>query len=144
MALEPAVPVTQFSKDHWSTLAFVETRCVDDRGRLDKTRMRCNSTRHAAFADRTHTTREWTGEYGTLLKDGTKLPDHDDWDCLIDLARAGLLDIITIDDGLVALTERGWAIAHQLRRHLAAGGNCKGFEPEPLPVGEEGGGVRVT
>lgn len=125
--IEAPVYTEQFSKDHWSTLAFVETRCVDDGGKLDKARMRCNLERHATFADMNHV-RNWSVKYGTILKDGTVLPDHDDWDCLIDLAKEGYIHIIDIDDGTVELTDKGWMVAHQLRRHITHG-NYKDFEP---------------
>ena len=130
MMMEMTISPEQFGKDHWSTLAFVETRCVDDNGVLDKDRMRCNLNRHRGLAGKTQQgsgLMDWKMNWCTCLKDGTPLPEHDDWDCLIDLAKAGYVEIIDIDAGTVRLTEQGWTIAHQLRRFIAQKGSYKAF-----------------
>jgi len=129
--MQDTVSVEAFGKDHWSTLAFVETRCVDDGGIVDKERMRCNTSRHAALLGRIQqrSTSKWDEKWGTILSDGTVLPEHDDWDCLIDLAKAGYVEIVDIDEGNVHLTDQGWQVAHQLRRFIAEGGTYKAFRP---------------
>jgi hypothetical protein len=101
----PPVPMTLFGTDHWSTFAYVETRAVDYNGLLDHDRMRCHAGRHpvmlqakrrvsGASADgsryptriKASATPDAHGRYGV-----TKVPDHDDYDCLDDLIAAGLL-----------------------------------------------------
>jgi len=129
MITQDTINVEQFSKDHWSTLVFVETRCVDNKGILDKDRMRCNMNRHAALRGQQRSSNhKWDGEkLGTILSDGTVLSEHDDWDCLIDMAKVGFVAIIDIDLGIVSLTDRGWKFAHQLRRFIAEGGKYRDF-----------------
>lgn len=43
---ETPVPVAAWGKDHWSTLAYVETRTVDHKGLLDHDHMRCSPGLH--------------------------------------------------------------------------------------------------
>src|SRR5260221_2484796 len=105
---QPSLETGNFSRDHWSTLVFVETRCVDYKGILDKDKMRCNVNRHAASAG-PHQQQSFLmksePKNGTRLSTGVVLPDHDDWDCLIDLAKAGLITILDIDERAVAMTD---------------------------------------
>jgi len=44
------VPMNEWSKDHFSLLAYVETCCVDGQGILDHDRMRTNIPRHPGMA----------------------------------------------------------------------------------------------
>ena len=90
----PPVPVTEFGKDHWSTLAYIETRIVDHGGLLMADQMRCHSGRHpmlAAARRRSLLDDSDGSQYPTQLKNG-KLEDHDDYDCADDLIAAGLLE----------------------------------------------------
>jgi hypothetical protein len=103
------VPMSRWGKDHWTVLAFLETRAVDYRGMLDHDRMRCDRGRHPVFylakkrviamgtdADgaryptrlKTPCPRE-DGAWGTV-----ELPGHDDYDCLADMIREGLLEAV--------------------------------------------------
>jgi hypothetical protein len=103
------VPVSRWGKDHWTTFAFVETRWVDHRGMLDHDRMRCDRRRHPAFYAAKRRTIAFGsdmdgGRYPTRLKtevqgaDGrwgvVELPGHDDYDCVDDALRAGLLEVV--------------------------------------------------
>lgn len=90
----PPVPVEKFGEDHWSTLAYVETRIVDHNGLLAADHMRCHTGRHPML----HAARRWSSgsddmKYPTRLKGGEPLPDHDDYDCIDDLIAAGLLRV---------------------------------------------------
>lgn len=127
------LPLEQFAKDHWSLLAFVETRCVDFKGQLDYDRLRCNRDTHSAqFLLRKYPTSTvagtWKHEWGTRLKDGTVVPEHDDWDCLDDLEAAGLVETLSYIKSNVRLTERGLHVAQQLRVFKAQGGQYKDFQ----------------
>lgn len=132
MTITSYISIEQFGKDHWSTLAFVETRCVDYKGVLDKDKMRCNLNKHATFAgprQQNSLIMNWQESWGTCLKDGTILSEHDDWDCLIDLAKANLVEIIDIDEGNICLTEAGRNVTHQLRVFKMQGGKYGLFSP---------------
>ena len=118
------VPMEQWGKDHWSTFAYIETLCVDGTGTPDPRRMRTNGRK-----------------YPTRLKEGKELSNHNDWDCAKDLEAAGLiLDVNGFDchpipttSGLklpkFKLTELGWMVIGQLRKHLASGGIYFDFNP---------------
>ncbi len=43
---KPVVPVDNWSTDHWSTFAYLETREVDYKGKIDLNHMRCDATKH--------------------------------------------------------------------------------------------------
>lgn len=104
------VSISLFGKDHWSTLAYIETRMVDYSGFMiaRDARMRTLAHNHRIFSHRptdnlqNNKTMAMLGKrgddpdgdnvrLGTFLNDGTRLPGHDDWDCIQDLAAAGLL-----------------------------------------------------
>lgn len=126
-----SISVEQFGKDHWSLLAYVETRCVDYKGELDREHLRCNEKiRPMLKGYRTAGPgMGWKPEYGTRLKgyfeDRTnkalKLEDHDDWDCLDDLEDAGYIEILSLVNGWVTLTKLGSEVSSKLRLHKAQG-----------------------
>ena len=104
------VPESQFGKDHWSLLAYAETRTVDYRGTIEHDHLRCHARRHPEFFGAG--TRESVAggvdasDYATRLR-GEAITDesgrahygvleryeHDDYDCLNDLVAAGLIEI---------------------------------------------------
>ena len=126
-----SIPMEKWGKDHWTTLAYVETRAVDGDGVLDRRHMRCDSKLHPLLAH--------YASYRappTQLKNLELLPDHDDWDCLDDIEVAGL--VVDIGTGIgrkYQLTDLGWKIAGALRRHLAEHRTSGTFNPpkELLP-----------
>ncbi len=123
------VPVIRFGKDHWSTFAYIETCCVDNGGRVDLRRMRCNPERHPGLAGLSvmGMNRAWEPRWGTRLKEGI-VADHDDHDCADDLEAAGLLE--NIGSGInpaFRLTAEGFQAAGLLRQHKAAGGSFSTF-----------------
>src|SRR5688572_27197569 len=80
------VPVDQWGKDHWSTLAHAESRAVNHGGVIHNPHMRCNPRLHRRFAHHS-----WDGrDYPTNLREGQLTP-HDDWSCIEDMVAAGLL-----------------------------------------------------
>lgn len=137
--------ITQWGKDHWSTLAYAESRCVDHKGILQNAHMRTHGSRHPLLMARGFGTPGDGSQYPTIHKDG-ELADHDDWDCLYDLAQAGLLTIIRPPEDvlwivpvgsrgpikhlgslqtkelmvMVELTELGFRVAGDLREHVAS------------------------
>jgi hypothetical protein len=119
------IPMEEFGKDHWATLAYLETRCVDHGGVLDNRHMRCDSSRHPQFAHSNITTK-----YPTRTKAG-EVKNHDDWDCLDDCELLGLIE----NNGtnlhrVYRFTPLGHMIAGQLRQHKADGGNFHSFSPK--------------
>ena len=134
----PATAVTAFAKDHWSLLAYIETRCVETHllyAGLDKRRMRCNPYRHPLLAHR----RDWSPRWGTRLANGQVLADHDDWDCLDDLEAVGLVEILSLINGFVRLTESGISMCAGLRAHKINGGTFATFGGRnEFPNTEEG------
>jgi hypothetical protein len=140
------ISVSQFGKDHWSMLAYVEHCCVngmDGFGRLDRRRLRCIPAKRPMLAAALASDIGWKLEYSTRLKGfsqfegrddpekaiaaGVQLRDHDDWDCLDDLEAAGLVEIQSLVNGVVNMTKRGSAVAGQLRAHKASGGQFADF-----------------
>ena len=125
-----SVPVERFGKDHSSLLAYIETRCVDSTGNtgtLDPLRMRCNPKRHPVMAVSRFGERRWESTYGTRLhttRTGrvVQLKTHDDWDCLDDLEAAGLVEVLSLVNGIVRMTPSGLKVAAALRTHKAEGG----------------------
>jgi len=127
------VKVSDFGKDHWSLLAHIETLCVDARvkgvGEIDKRRVRCNMSRHPLLNVNGF---KWNPDWGTRLanywkKDGSTnyrriIPKHDDWDCLDDLEAAKLVEILSIINGFVKMTEKGLRVSAELRAFKATGG----------------------
>lgn len=121
--MKPVSP-DEFGKDHASLLAYVEGRCVDHGGCLERRHLMGNPERHPWVG----TGLTWQPEYGTFLKNGKRLPKHDDWDCLEDLGAAGLLSIVSTANLVVGLTEKGIETAHRIRRHKIAGGAFGTFQ----------------
>ena len=119
------ISMEHWGKDHWSTLAYIETRIIDYHGGLDVRHMRCNSKLHPQFQHIVE-----GKEYPTRLKEGTIVHDHDDWSCVEDMEAEGLL--ISLGTGLspvYKLTDKGYVIAAALRKHKAEGGNFASFNP---------------
>lgn len=129
------VPMALWGKDHWATLAYVETLCVDHQGVLDPRRMRCNPRRHPHFnvnpsfgPDRA----DGSYKYPTMLKGGGIEPEHDDWDCFYDLETTGLIeDVGTGIHPVARLTVAGHKMAANLRMWKASGGSFATFKGEP-------------
>ena len=147
----PEVPIAQFGKDHYSALAYLETRVVDKGagagpepnlnhdmyskvrgiGEIRHDRFRCNQKRHPLLDQSIHD-RNWQDSYSTRLKVGQVI-GHDDWDVLDDFDAVGWVEILSTVNGIFVLTEEGLRVAGLLRAHKAQGGNFAGFEYTPPP-----------
>lgn len=107
------IAIERFGKDHWSTFMYIETCCVDDRGRCDRRRLRTDGAR-----------------FPTRLKGGETIECHDDLDCADDLEAAGLLESLgTGTNPMFKLTPAGWVMASKLRQYRAEGKNVGDFRP---------------
>lgn len=150
MTAPSPVPIEEWGKDHWSTFAYAET-CIVDQQPLSRDRLRCNVNKRGHLVGPTVNrfgNAKWEPSYGTRLKGffvngGTdkarQLTNHDDWDCLEDMEKAGLLEIVSAINAIVVFTDKGLALAAHLRTHKAKGGNFADFQfkPEMIDVKEE-------
>lgn len=127
------IPMFEWGRDHWSMLAYVETRCVDGRGEIERERVRCNPTTHPGLVGGRVTPAaclvDGRYRYPTRLADGNVESEHDDHDCLRDLEAAGLLKEVGTGIATVArLTTSGKALAAKLRQHKADGKSFAEFD----------------
>lgn len=120
------VPIVLWGKDHWSTLCYLETRCVDHKGLINIRNMRCDRDRHPAYV---HMLPAMDKKYPTRLRGGIELNDHDDWDCLYDAEKLGLIEDIGFTmTPQFKLTPLGLEVCSRLRSHKANGGTFSNFE----------------
>lgn len=130
--IDPYVPVEHFGRDHWTTLAYLETCCVDYEGVPQREKMRCDPDRHPMLACFEHAVlyagNGGTKKYPTRLRNGVDLHDHDDWDCALDLEVAGLLERAgTGANPVFRMTDEGYRVCAAIRRHRAEGGSIACF-----------------
>ena len=90
------VSISDWGRDHWQTLAFVESCCVDNNGRYKRIdQLRTNSHHWAIQSLRNEFLRPFpmrSSDYKTRLIN-RDIDNHDDWDCLLDMEREGVLII---------------------------------------------------
>lgn len=116
------VSVIDFGRDHYSTLLYIESVCVDRGGIPEAPRMRCDRDRHPQFA---HLPDEMGPCSPTRLANGRTLAHHDDWDCALDMELAGWIEPFggpQFGAGALPtfrLTHSGWQAAHNQRRARA-------------------------
>jgi len=131
------IPMSKWGKDHWSTFAYLETLAVDG-GKEgwaipNKARMRTNEIRHPHLVEHFFANQSGS-KYPTRLKEG-EVEGHDDWDCVDDMVKEGLLE--DVGSGLnraFTFTKLGKKCASKLRQHKMEGNNfgtfvfCEGEE----------------
>ena len=139
----PITPVAKWGRDHWTTLLYVETRCVDHKGKLDNQHMRTNARVHRKLlGDAQARAGMVSTDYPTRLRNGDTLDRHDDWSCLEEMVAHGLVEVAHERDrrpsqpftgGEIAMrmTELGWRVAHQIRRDRANGQPTVTWTPTP-------------
>lgn len=121
----PRPSIALFGKDHWSTFAFLEICAVENQGRINIQRMRCDPELHPGLA---HEGSRFGKPSPTRLKHGATLHAHDDWSCFEDLEAAGLVKWIgTGIHPCIQLTKKGQAVAARLRAFKQGGGNFADF-----------------
>lgn len=148
------IPAAQWGKDHWSTLAYVESVMVECGGFQigQDPRMKSNRRHSRVMAEQCrHPKRPGKAtsapaivmnpEHATRLKDGAPVANHDDWCCLQDFAAEGLFTVWphgVEPTNILALSVKGQAWAAALRQHKQTGGSFSGFnaptqaEPEDV------------
>lgn len=88
------IPLTSFGQDHWSTFTYLKTRAVDHCGRLNPDNLRIDRTRHEHMIGRRKAAfggGPCGSKYPTRIAGNVEVKGHDDWDCLLDIERAGLI-----------------------------------------------------
>lgn len=144
------VSMSRWGKDHWSTLAYIETVMVNCEGFQvgSDPRMKANRRNFRVLAQECPNPRRATRsapslamvmrpEHATRLRDGTVMPNHDDWECLQDFAAEGLFAGAAQVEPKKTLqfSARGLALAADLRAYKAQGGQFANFEPTtPAPA----------
>ncbi len=147
-SVDDGIPPRMWGKDHWSTFAFVDSWCGNAGGTFEiwkkRHHMRTNPELHpelgslhfgapgVAFDNsgrdgftRASPTLE---EYPTRLRGGLTKKNHDDWSCLQDLERRGLVEIAgTGVHPEVTMTDRGLGVAAMLNAHKRDGGSLEDF-----------------
>lgn len=142
--IEPAL----WGRDHWSTLAYLDTVMTDCAGfeMGSDPRMRANrrNTRVMAAVPRPKRVRNASAAMhpggpsiaGTCLKDGQTVAGHDDWNCVEDMARVGLFNLgpLGLAPGKVLkLSRLGQAVVARLRAHKQGGGQFAQFDIAMVP-----------
>lgn len=136
------IPMNLWGKDHWTTLAYIETVMVDCGGfQIGRdARMKSNRRHFRVMAEQCPKPKRvganpglaivMQNEHSTKLNDGSTIYGHDDWCCIQDMAEAGLLTLHQheIEPGVVIhFSELGREVANKLREHKASGGNFAAF-----------------
>ena len=131
------ISMNKWGKDHWSTFAYLETLAVDD-GKNGwavpvRARMRTNEETHPVVGvarggnDHGYPLPVSGKQYPTRLKEG-EMEGHDDWDCIDDAVKEGLLkDVGSGLNRAFTFTKLGKKVVHELRKHKMNGGNFKEF-----------------
>lgn len=127
------VKIKDWGKDHWSLLAYIEYRCINYKGILNKDHLRIKNPVVANSGSYPLPKPEWQDSYGTKLRgyfeDHTKiLPDHDDLDCIEDMEAEGLVENIgTGFNPACLLTKKGRKFASALSKHKQEGSTFAEF-----------------
>lgn len=153
MEIIDPVPMEKWGKDHWSTLAYIETRIVDYKGKLEPLHMRPDGNSYPTILKGNNQNeideiqaRATAGEPVVVPDpiDRTELKGHNDWDCAADMFALGLIDLegevpdklingrvihrlVHQDKIRIALTEEGQKVAGALRAHKGNGENFHSF-----------------
>ena len=121
------IPMNLWGKDHWSTFAYIECICVDNKGVPSLDRMRCDPDAHPGLTNRGNLHND--KKYPTRLTGGQEVFDHDDWSCVEDMEREELLTWEgTGINPFFVMTKKGMEVAAKLREHKANGGNFSNFK----------------
>jgi len=124
------IPMNQWGKDHWSTLAYLETLAVERNGLAIPVneRMRTNEKRHPHLLGTGFMVGSMdASEYPTRLKEG-EVKEHDDWDCVDDATEEGLIeDVGTGLNRAYKFTKLGKEGMAKLRQFKMDGGNFHSF-----------------
>ena len=124
----PEFPVYMWGKEHWSVLGYVESVCVNYKGKPDLRRVYANRTRHPGlFVNRGAP----DTEYPVRLKNGIEVHNRDEWDCIYDMEAIGMIELLgTGIHPVFKMLPLGEIVVAELRKHKAAGGTWANFSPD--------------
>ena len=118
------VPMRFWGKDHWSTLLYIESICVDNQGKPDHRRLQSNMNRHPQFCKEVAGYTADGSGYEIRLAKGLTIPgdEYDEYDCIDDIERAGFIEVSGHGiDPIYKMTINGMAVAGALRFHKSKG-----------------------
>jgi hypothetical protein len=121
-----------WGKDHFTTLLYIASVCVDNGGEPKAECMRTWPGRPLRGKVGARQPLRDKG-YPTCLRDGSEVSDHDDWDCVDDMVHAGL--ILWEGTGTqpkFRLTDKGWALVGLLLLHRSEGKRVANFPKEKV------------
>lgn len=137
------IPISHWGRDHWTTLAYIETVMVDMGGFQvgSDARMKSNRRNYRVMARDCPKPLRATNQaaslalvmephHATKLNDGQQVPNHDDWACVQDMGAEGLFaeGIDNIEPGVVLkFSEKGNRVANALREFRRGGGKMADF-----------------
>lgn len=143
-APDDLIGVRYWGKDHYSTLAYVETVMVDCGGFQigADPRMRSNRRHYRVMIEGCRKPRRANGasadmcqvmepRHTSYLRHGATSENHDDWCCIQDMAYAGFFTVSAEDiepSAVLHFSDLGRAAATALREFKAAGGTFSAFE----------------
>ncbi len=132
------IPPTEWGKDHWSTFVYLQTRVVDAKGIIDNRKMRTHPRLHRHLVGLTFGQMQDGSAYPTRLANDKKKDKHDDWSCLEDMVKAGLIRAYTRvkdkgavfggSEARVELTDYGVSVYALMLQHKAHGGAFATFQ----------------
>ncbi len=124
--------IEHFGKSHWSLFLALAYVVKENNGNLDWNTLRLNPETHP-FVEET-TDWKWSHYYQTKPNTNwqlTPIEGHDDFDVMVDLKNADLVELETTETNnvVVTLTLLGNKIAKQLVRHKNTGALVNTFIP---------------
>src|SRR5882724_1245887 len=122
------LPLSAFSEEHWTLLAYIDVCCSGQAGRLEHRHLRTNSSVKEEAAMVIATKRETAVKRKSKRDDSEVHTDiHDDWDRLADLEAVGFVELVSYATGLVHIFPGGLKAAAALRAHGERGESLKTF-----------------
>ena len=137
------VQIERWGKDHWSTLAYIESICVDSMngvGRVGRCKVQTNIDRHPEYAHMSVTpvgSQLDGAKFGIRLADSTLPgPAYDEWDCIEDFENNFLVvDVGFTSEPAYRMTRLGNLVAGKVRAHWAcSGGNYADIRVTPAEI----------
>ena len=136
------IPITMWGKDHWSTLAYIDSVIaehsfypitIDSHMRTKRETydyFLMNKAKKFGFITQPYYNFLSSDAYGTKLNDGTTVMAHDDYSCIVDFAKEGLLNIdenSIITNKKIKFSDKGLTVMNCLHKHKVNGGTYSNF-----------------
>jgi hypothetical protein len=155
------IPGSYWGRDHWTTLAYIETVMTDLAGFQvgADPRMKSNRRNFRVMSQQCAKPKRASNQgcamalvmepqHATKLNDGQQIPNHDDWACVQDMAAEGLFVQAPHEVEprvILQFSEKGNKIANALREFRRGGGKMADFRwPDLTPEGAAGAPANVV